>query len=280
MSKIKLVALDLDGTLFNNQSQITPACQKAIQDAIAQGVHVVVSTGRPLAGLPMEQIGKTSMNYAITTNGSGIYEISSQKCIHEDSMDISVILPILAYLETKDIHMDAFIHGKAYSTFQCKETAYRLDMPHSLMQYIIDTRIRVEKLSDFITENNLSVQKMTLNFYPDEEGVFVDREEVKAYLLSNPDIQCVSGGYHNLEFTKAQVTKGVGLRRLADYLNVPYDATMAIGDTENDTAILEAAAVGVAMGNATEDVKAVADYITTSNEEDGVAKAINELVLS
>lgn len=279
MGKIQLVALDLDGTLFNNKSQITPANLDAIHAALDAGITVVVSTGRPLVGIPMEEIHKTGMRYAITTNGSGIYEIATGKCIYENSMEQSLILPILNFLLTKDIHMDAFIQGKAYSPVKCKEAASRLDMPESLKHYIINTRIRVDNLPAYIRENHLSVQKMTLNFYPNENGVLKDRAEVKEFLLSNPAIQCVSGGYNNLEFTKSGVTKGVGLHQLADYLHIPYDATMAIGDTENDIAILEAAAIGVAMGNATDDVKAIADHITATNEEDGVAIAIKELVL-
>lgn len=280
MEKIKLIALDLDGTLFNNNSKITPANLAAIHAALDAGVNVVVSTGRPLVGLPMEEISKTDMRYAITTNGSGIYEIATGTCIYENSMDESIIQPILEFLLTKDIHMDAFIQGKAYSPVKCREAARRLEMPKSIKNYIINTRIRVEDLPEYITENHLPVQKITLNFYPDGNGILKDRAEVKEFLLSNPAIQCVCGGYNNLEFTKAGVTKGVGLLQLADYLSIPHSATMAIGDTENDIAILEAAAVGVAMGNATDDVKAAADYITATNEEDGVAKAIHELVLS
>jgi hypothetical protein len=119
---------------------------------------------------------------------------------------------------------------------------------------------------------------MTLNFYPDGQGGFTDREKVHKYLLSNPAIDVVSGGYHNLEFTRAGVNKGVGLHRLAEILGVDPAATMAIGDTENDLSIIRAAGIGVAMGNATDTVKAQADYITSSNEEDGVACAIEHFI--
>ena len=70
------------------------------------------------------------------------------------------------------------------------------------------------------------------------------------------------------------VDKGVGLKRLADFLEVPIEQTMAIGDTENDLAIIKAAGIGVAMGNAKDDVKAAADYVTASVDEDGIYKAL------
>ena len=114
---------------------------------------------------------------------------------------------------------------------------------------------------------------MTLNFYP-EGGIFKDREEVRKYLESNPAVTTVSGGYNNLEFTRADVNKGVGLQKMAQLLDIPVTQTMAVGDTENDLAIIRAAGFGVAMGNATAAVKSAADYVTTSNDEDGVATAI------
>ena len=120
---------------------------------------------------------------------------------------------------------------------------------------------------------------MTLNFYPAADGTLIDREIVRKFLVSNPSITTVCGGYNNLEFTRADASKGVGLRKLAEILGVNPDATMAIGDTENDLAIIEAAGIGVAMGNATDAVKARADYVTTTNTKDGVAAAIEHFIL-
>ena len=278
MQTIELIALDLDGTLFNNQSIITQENIDTINQAIEQGVTVVISTGRPFSGLPIEQLSQTKIQYAITTNGSAVYEIASKKLIYEDCMDNSVTFPIIDFLMTKHIHMDAFIEGEGYSPKKCLETAQQLKVPESLKHYIIDTRTRVDSIVDFISENNLQIQKMTLNFATAEDGTLIDRNEVHNFLLSNPTVNVVCGGYNNLEFTKAGVDKGVGLYRLAQYLNIPIEHTMAIGDTENDLAILKAAHIGVAMENATIEVKAQADYVTRSNEESGVAAAIKHFL--
>ena len=202
----------------------------------------------------------TGINYAITANGSGIYEISTGKCLYENAMDEELVTPILNFLLTRDIHMDAFIGGKGYTPIQCVETAQKLTVPSSIKNYIITTRTRLDNILQFIHENQLKVQKMTLNFYPAADGTLIDRETVRKFLVSNPSITTVCGGYNNLEFTRADANKGVGLRKLAEILGVNPDATMAIGDTENDLAIIEAAGIGVAMGNATDAVKARADY--------------------
>ena len=279
MKDIKLVALDLDGTLFDNSSRISERNLTAIRSITDKGIHVVISTGRPFEGIPFDQIKGTGINYAITANGSGIYEISTGKCLYENAMDEELVTPILNFLLTRDIHMDAFIGGKGYTPVQCVETAQKLTVPSSIKNYIITTRTRLDNILQFIHENQLKVQKMTLNFYPTADGTLIDRETVRKFLVSNPSITTVCGGYNNLEFTRADANKGVGLRKLAEILGVNPDATMAIGDTENDLAIIEAAGIGVAMGNATDAVKARADYVTTTNTKDGVAAAIEHFIL-
>lgn len=279
MKDIKLVALDLDGTLFDNSSRISKRNLTAIRSITDKGIHVVISTGRPFEGIPFDQIKGTGINYAITANGSGIYEISTGKCLYENAMDEELVTPILNFLLTRDIHMDAFIGGKGYTPVQCVETAQKLTVPSSIKNYIITTRTRLDNILQFIHENQLKVQKMTLNFYPAADGTLIDRETVRKFFVSNPSITTVCGGYNNLEFTRADANKGVGLRKLAEILGVNPDATMAIGDTENDLAIIEAAGIGVAMGNATDAVKARADYVTTTNTKDGVAAAIEHFIL-
>ena len=279
MKDIKLVALDLDGTLFDNSSRISKRNLTAIRSITDKGIHVVISTGRPFEGIPFDQIKGTGINYAITANGSGIYEISTGKCLYENAMDEELVTPILNFLLTREIHMDAFIGGKGYTPIQCVETAQKLTVPSSIKNYIITTRTRLDNILQFIHENQLKVQKMTLNFYPAADGTLIDRETVRKFLVSNPSITTVCGGYNNLEFTRADANKGVGLRKLAEILGVNPDATMAIGDTENDLAIIEAAGIGVAMGNATDAVKARADYVTTTNTKDGVAAAIEHFIL-
>jgi hypothetical protein len=279
MNKIELVALDLDGTLFDNHSRISPLNFETIHRISQKGVHVVISTGRPYSGLPFDQIKDSGITYAINTNGSSIYEIASGQCLNEEAMDETIILPILKFLLTRDIHMDAFIGGNAYSPLQCLPAARKLDIPASVKEYIIHSRTRVDDLAEYIHKNQLQVQKMTLNFFPDGHGGYHDREVVARFLESIPDIDTVCGGYHNLEFTRSGINKGVGLVKLAEILGVDPANTLAIGDSENDLAILKTADIGVAMGNATAQIKEQADYITASNEEDGVAKAIHHFIL-
>lgn len=272
--EIRLVALDMDGTLFNHHSQISETDQAAIKEATEKGVTVVISTGRPYVGLPAGLLQSIGIHYAITSNGGAIYELAEKKCIHASAMSPALICPIIRELQQKEIHMDAFIDGEAYSLSSCQPRIDKLDMPESIRNYIKETRTLTDDLAAYVEEHQLDVQKMTLNFYPLPDGSFQEREAVKELLAAHPEVTFLSGGYHNLEFTKTGTTKGMGLRFLCEYLGIDISQTMACGDTQNDIDILKTAAIGVAMGNAGQEVKDIADFVTLTNEESGVAHAL------
>ena len=278
MKEIKLVALDLDGTLFNPEGIITEKTKEELRRAGAKGVHTVICTGRPYNGVPFDQITDTSIEYAITTNGASIYRISDHKCLYDDSMTPETYLPILEYILSREIHIDVYIDGKGYTPIRCRENLHRLDVPESLKKYMIATRTPVENLLDYVKDCGEKIQKINLVFYPQPDGSLLYRDEVYEVLKSNPDITVVGGGFRNFEIGKAGVTKIGGIEELCKILDVPMEQTMAIGDSENDYSMINAAGVGVAMANASEDILAIADYITTSNTEDGVGEAIKHFI--
>ena len=279
--KIRLAALDMDGTLFNNKLEITPKTQAAIKAAIAGGAQVVISTGRPYIGLPVDTLAELGIRYAITANGSAIYRLPEKECIFSNCMRPETVAPIIRYLQTKDIQYDAFIGGNRYSEEHGQDVIERLtQMPVATRSYIKASGILTENLADFILERELEVQKMTLNFYPLPDGSYKDRVDVWNHLKANPQVTVLSGGYQNVEFTKAGTTKAMGLRFLAEMFEIPIEETMAVGDSQNDMDIMQAAGIGVAMENATDEVKAIADFVTKSNLEDGVGYAIEKFILA
>ena len=280
MNKVKLIALDLDGTLFNRNGEITPNTKSEINRAHHQGIPTVISTGRPFNGLPFEQITDTSIEYALTTNGAAVYRIKDKQLLYENTMDIEMLMPILDYILSREIHIDLYIDGEGFTPIRCRENLNRLDVPDSLRKYMIATRTPVENLMDYVVDCGKKIQKINLNFYPQPDGTYLYREETLAFLKSISAIEVVCGGFNNFEISKAGVTKSEGLKHLASYLGVSLSETMAVGDSENDYSMINAAGIGVAMGNASDDIKAIADYITTSNEEDGVGEAIKHFVPS
>lgn len=277
--KIKLVALDMDGTLFNDKLEITEENQRMIRDAVEAGVHVVISTGRPYVGLPIDDFVKLGIRYAITANGGGIYRLPEKECVFSSCMPPQVIAPIIRYLQTKDIQYDAFISGNRYREPNRQHLVERMtQFPVATRTFVKNNAIFADDLAAFIEERGLDVEKMTINFYPLADGTYKDRDDVWNYLSSNPQVTALSGGYMNIEYTMSGTTKAMGLRFLADLLDVPMECTMACGDTANDADIMQAAAIGVAMGNAGNDIKAIADFVTKSNNDSGVAYAIEKFV--
>ena len=277
--KIKLVALDMDGTLFNDKLEITEENQRMIRAAVEAGVHVVISTGRPYVGLPIDDFVKLGIRYAITANGGGIYRLPEKECVFSSCMPPQVIAPIIRYLQAKDIQYDAFISGNRYREPNRQHLVERMtQFPVATRTFVKNNAIFADDLAAFIEERGLDVEKMTINFYPLADGTYKDRDDVWNYLSSNPQVTALSGGYMNIEYTMSGTTKAMGLRFLADLLDVPMECTMACGDTANDADIMQAAAIGVAMGNAGNDIKAIADFVTKSNNDSGVAYAIEKFV--
>lgn len=277
--KIKLVALDMDGTLFNDKLEITEENQRMIRATIESGTHVIISTGRPYVALPIEKLTDLGIRYVITSNGGGVYRIPEKECVYSSCMPPEVITPIIRHLQTKDIQYDAFISGNRYRESDRQHLVERMtQFPEATRQMVKTNATFVDDLAAFIEERGLDVEKMTINFYPLPDGTYKDRDDVWSYLSANPQITALCGGYMNVEYTMAGTTKAMGLRFLADMLDVPMECTMACGDTQNDADIMQAAAIGVAMGNASDDIKAIADFVTKSNNDSGVAYAIDKFV--
>lgn len=278
-NKIRLVALDLDGTFLNEKKEITDGNRKAVIDAVKAGVQMIVSTGRPYSGIAVEEFLTMGMEYAITVNGAEIYRLADRKCMYLEGMENARAREIIAALKQFDIRIDFLMDGCGYGEASANDRIKELALPDIMKDYIRETRILVDDMDTFIGEKGVEIPKITLNFYMTEDGIYKDYDEVLHLLQGMDDISFLSGGYHNLEITKKGVTKGKSLQILTEMLGIDMKETMACGDSENDIDIMKAAAVGVAMANASEETKAAADYITLSNEEDGVAHAIYELVL-
>lgn len=278
-NKIRLVALDLDGTFLNEKKEITDGNRKAVIEAVKAGVQMIVSTGRPYSGIAVEEFLAMGMEYAITVNGAEIYRLADRKCMYLEGMENARAREIIAALKQFDIRIDFLMDGCGYGEVSANDRIEELGLPDIMKDYIRETRILVDDMDTFIGEKGVEIPKITLNFYMTEDGIYKDYDEVLHLLQGMDDISFLSGGYHNLEITKKGVTKGKSLQILTEMLGIDMKETMACGDSENDIDIMKAAAVGVAMANASEETKAAADYITLSNEEDGVAHAIYELVL-
>lgn len=276
---IKLIALDMDGTFLDEEKRISKENEEAVRRAMEKGIQVVISTGRALSALPLNDLNRLGIRYTITANGAAIHKLPEMKCLYSEGMDSDLACEIIEKMRELRVHTSVFIDGKCYAEKGDYDRIEILDLDDVMKNYMRSSRKFVDSLTAFISENTAKVQKFTLQFYPCGDREYWNYDTVYQKFVNDERVCMVTGGYYNLELSKAGVTKGSSLCILADMLGIGMDQTMACGDTENDLDILKTAAVGVAMSNATEDVKEEADFITLSNEESGVAYAIQKLVL-
>lgn len=127
---VSLIALDMDGTLFNGQSEISKEDQDAIREASSRRIHVAISTGRPYAGLPVTLLSGLGVSYAITSNGAAVYHLPDRLCIHESAMEPALVCPIIEELQKKSIHMDALSMATASASVPVRERSTAWTCPH------------------------------------------------------------------------------------------------------------------------------------------------------
>ncbi len=278
MKNIKLIALDMDGTLLDSSLKISEENQKMIKEACAQGVEVVISTGRPYIGIPTELLAGLGVKYAITSNGAALYKLPEKECLFEDCIPLDEFLPIARKIQSCDVFFHVFINGISYFEEGKRSVVDKMKLSDTHKKFFHNSGYPVEDIVAFIEEQNVDIEKAGANFYPLSEDIYKDYDELEAYLRNHPSLTTVCGGFHNLEFAHKGLSKATGLKFLADYLHISMEEVMAVGDSENDIDIIEAAGIGVAMENAEPIVKEACDFVTLSNDEDGVAYAIRQFV--
>lgn len=266
----KLIALDMDGTVLNDKKEITKRTKDAIAKAKEIGVKVVLSSGRPIDGLYqfLEKLDLVEDDeYILSYNGCLVQENKSKKIIHEvvlDKEDLNYIYDLSVKL---GVNMQAFSTKRGLITPKIsKYTEYEAMLNN------ID--ITVTDFSDM--ENDEYLAKIMMLDEPEILDEAISKLPKEAYEKYN----IVKSTPFFLEIINKNGDKGEGLKALGEYLGIKREEMIAIGDAANDISMIEYAGLGVAMANASEDVKKVADLITVSNEEDGVAKVIEEYILN
>ena len=270
MEPVKLLALDLDGTLLNAQKELTPRTRDALYAAAEAGVEVVPTTGRFFTGMP-EVIQKLPfLHYAITINGAQVYDIRENKAVSTAEIPLETALRVLDYLDGFPVIYDCYQDNWGWMTRSMQENAAAFVPLAPALRMVRELRTPVDELKAYLREQNRSVQKLQL-FTPDDAlrlGLLKDLAERFPSLSVSTSMPC------NIELNDTHANKGEAIASLAAYLGLPMEATMAIGDGLNDRSMIRMAGVGVAMANAAPEILAIADETTASCDEDGAALAI------
>lgn len=271
---IKLVALDLDGTLLNGKSQLSSRNKKALEECIKKGIFVVPATGRTILGIPEELKQMPGVRYAITLNGGVLYDLKESCALDERKLDYQSTLDILDVVSEYHVMYDAYIEGMGISESRFYDYLGEYNISPEIQKLVKLTRRVVPDIKEHIRQRAVPVEKINLYF-----SNLADRETIRERLSERNDIVISSSFENNLEINAVGGTKGEGLRRLAKCLGLQIEETMACGDGENDLSMIQTAGIGVAMANGREALKELADYVTATNDEDGVAQAIERFAL-
>jgi len=276
MKKIKMIGLDLDGTLLNEKKELTGHTRDVLMRAIEQGVTVLVATGRPVTGVPEVLRTFPGMRYALTSNGGRILDLEEDKVLYANMLSYEMGEAILKIFGEYDTFKEIYFDGRGFvQQDEVLRVGEYLRNP-AMADYIRTTRKGIPSLWDKMKEmEGHEMDKIHALFKNQEE-----RQEAKQRIMELGDLSISDSMGTNLEINAPGVNKGMGLIQLGKLLGIEREEIMACGDGNNDLQMLKEVGFGVAMANGADEVKEIADYITSSNEEDGVAAAIEKFVLN
>ena len=274
LEKIRLLAFDLDGTLLDGRSRLSDAVKAALTKATEAGLNVVIATGRAISTIPDEILHFPGIRYAVTSNGARTFDLHTGDVIYENLLSAEAVEAAMPWISDPDVMKELFFDSNVLADGHAL-----LDLPRygivdeHRQHYHLTTRRPCDDTIRVLREKADRMENINL--------IFADMEKRKRYL---EELKCIEGITvcssipYNIEIGGATTSKANALRVLAEGLGMGPDNMMAFGDSTNDARMLQCAAVGVAMGNAVDELRELADWITLPNTDDGVAFALKSLL--
>ena len=265
----KILVLDIDGTLTNSKKEITPRTRAALKKAQEKGVKLVLASGRPTYGimpvakqLELEEYG----GYILSFNGGRIINAQTGEVIYQKTLPAD--MPALLYDMSREYKTNIMTY--------LEETVIT---PKKDDQYVeLESRINkmeVREVEDFKSFVNFPVTKCLMV----EDGEYLAEVEKKVKARLGDTLSVLRSEPFFLEIMPKNIDKAYSLGKLLEHLGMEREQMIACGDGFNDRSMIEFAGLGVAMANAQEPVKAAADHVTVSNDEDGVAVVVEQFIL-
>lgn len=261
----KLVAIDIDDTLINDDKEVTPATQRALEQAVAKGAVVTLATGRAYASA--QAIARqTGLNVPIITyQGALVKNLLDEQVLYERYVPMDAAHKLFEYCIQNNLHLQTYIDDKLYAREENQK----------LIDYSALNKTKYYVEPDFAKLVAQPTPKMLIIDEPD----YLDEIAPVLRELLGESVHITKSKPNFLEIMHHEGTKGHALKFLAAHFGCALSECIAIGDSWNDHEMLEAAGLGVAMGNAIPALKEIADYVTASNNEDGVKLVIDKFIL-
>lgn len=264
----RMLFLDLDGTLLNDAKQITPANRAALERALERGHDVIITTGRPLKSA-MDQAHQLEMDrpgcYLIAYNGAVIYDWAEEKQIFARSLDYASVYQVFDQANAMGLHIQTYDTWKVLVETRCDDEAVRRYCKTIGMEYGVIADVRKDLKEE-------PVKCLVIDYNRQEELLRI-RDWIHTHMVGQVD--CFFSCNQYLEVVPTGMSKGEAVKMLCKTLGVEIADAVAVGDAANDLSMIEAAGIGVAMANGTDQVKAAASYITArDNNHDGIAEVV------
>lgn len=269
----KMIGLDLDGTLLKDDKSIDTKTKEYLETLSANGIHIVPITGRPLSGVPDCVRNIKGVDYIISNNGSKTVLNSTNETLFSLAMDNATSKRVIEAVRQTGAIFEVFLNHYGYCEKFVFDHYKEVYTGTVLGDYIFSSRKQVDNLLTLFDDKNAEADEVFIICKDND-----DREIIKAQTDKISGIQYCMLADRFLEITKNGTDKGTALELLCNHLKIKLDKVIAFGDGENDLQFLNKAGTAVAMGNASDNVKAQADIITDTNNNQGVLKALKSLI--
>ncbi len=285
----KLVAVDLDGTMLNSYGIVTENTKKIIKKTIEKGTDVIIASGRPIDSIQTiaKEIG--SNNYFIAGNGALIYDIKNDKVIYEKYMSKQKVLEIIKLCEENSIAYNVYTEKTILATslkynvlYYHKENLKKEENKQTSINIVKDMYDYIQNseeekfLKISVCDDSKSIFNSILRKLKNIEGIEVLEVSHMSRKIIKQGTEDIPIEYYYTEISLKEVDKWNAIEYLIEKLSIKKEEVIAIGDNINDKKMIENAGLGVVMEGSTPVVANIADYITASNNEEGVAKALEK----
>lgn len=267
-AKIRMVASDIDGTLLRGDATLSPRTISVLGQAAASGVTIVLATGRTRATMAGVLAQLPMVRYVIWANGAAIWDVKEGRQIGENPIPHALFAPILDILCSEDVCWHCFANGVGYVDrgLGGKLQAFFQGLDGAGRDFSRDIR-HIDHAREYILEKVDAAEKF---------GVITGNREARRRVWGRleqlPELAISSASWYNLEINMKTATKGGALAMLAGQLGIRQEEIIAFGDNLNDCSLLQAAGMGVAMGNADPQLLSIAGYQADTNQRDGLAR--------
>lgn len=265
----KILVLDIDGTLTNSEKQITPETKRGIRNILEHGHKVILASGRPTPGmrryedeLELQKFG----GYLLSFNGGKVIECKSQQIVYQKFLPLEIVPGLFRFAEENGCGLATYLGDRVISAFD----------PDPYLKWEAHINgLEIDVVSDFPKYVNFDINKCLMTAEPEKAQVY----EKKLQETYGEYASIYRSEEFFIEIMPKGINKGGSLEKTLKTAGLNREDAICCGDGFNDISMIEYAGVGVAMGNAKEVVKKAADYITGTNDEDGIVQVIDKFVL-